>query len=275
MSSAQTTQNHEPSPKSSREGVLSMELVKTGLYEILGGGGNSLVCLSAGGLILVDGKLPGNYEALLKQVNRVSKQPVWVVIVTDHDESNTGNDAKFLEAGAAILAQQNTAPRLPAYSPPGGKVAPPVITYDHEYNLKVGGIEAQLLHFGNAHTNGDTVVYFTNLKVVAVGDLFSPTPNPDFSAGGSLVDWGPVLGQVLKLDFDVVVPSMGPAVSRADLEEFKRRIDTVVSRAIALVKKGVPKEQLMAKLKTDDLGWQLNFTQDQVDHFYAELSRAQ
>ena len=83
------------------------------------------------------------------------------------------------------------------------------------------------------------MVYFPNLKVVAVGDLFASTPNPDFAAGGSLVGWGPVLAQVLKLDFDVVVPGTGPVVTRADLEAFKTKIDTVVSRATGLVKKGV------------------------------------
>ena len=118
-------------------------------------------------------------------------------------------------------------------------------TYEHEHLVRLGGIEVQVMHFGNAHTNADSVVYFPNLKVVAVGDLFSATPNPDFAAGGSLVSWGPVLADVLKLDFDVVVPSTGPTVSRADLEAFKTKIDTLVSRATVLVKDGVPKEQLM------------------------------
>ena len=117
------------------------------------------------------------------------------------------------------------------------------------------------------------MVYFPDLKVIAVGDLFAPTPNPDFSAGGNLVDWGPLLAQILKLDFDVVVPGTGPMVARADLEAFKTKIDTLVSRAAGLVKKGVRKDQLMASLKTDDLGWRFNFTGGQLDRFYAELSR--
>jgi glyoxylase-like metal-dependent hydrolase (beta-lactamase superfamily II) len=130
------------------------------------------------------------------------------------------------------------------------------------------------MHFGKAHTSGDTVVYFPNLKVVAVGDLFTPnTPDPDFSGGGSLVNWGTALAQILKLDFDVVAPSTGPLVTRADLEAFKSKIDTLVSRATGLVKKGVSKDQLMAQLKTDDLGWRFNFTGDQLDHFYTELSK--
>jgi hypothetical protein len=31
----------------------------------------------------------------------------------------------------------------------------------------------------------------------------------------------------------------------------------------------------MSQLKTDDLGWNLNFTPEQVDQFYAELSRVE
>jgi hypothetical protein len=110
--------------------------------------------------------------------------------------------------------------------------------------------------------------------VFAVGDLFASAPNPDYSAGGSLVGWGPVLTQILKLDFDVVVPGTGPMVTRADLESFEVKIDTLVSRASELVAKGVPKDQLMSQLKTDDLGWQLSFTGPQLDGLYAELSRA-
>jgi hypothetical protein len=87
------------------------------------------------------------------------------------------------------------------------------------------------------------------------------------------VDWGPVLAQILKLDFDVVVPSTGPTVTRADLEAFKAKLDMLVSRATGLVKNGVPKDQLMAQLKTDDLGWQFSFTGDQLDRFYSELSQ--
>ncbi len=82
---------------------------------------------------------------------------------------------------------------------------------------------------------------------------------------------GPVLDQILKLDFDVVVPGSGPPVKRADLEAFKSKIETLVSRAGGLVKNGTPKDQFMAQLKTDDLGWTLNFNQERANDFYTEL----
>jgi cyclase len=244
--------------------TLTAQLVKTGLYMIAGGGCNSLLRLSANGLILVDGKLPGNYEAILAKTKKLSfsEQPIVVLITTDQEEAHTGNNAKFLAAGTQIIAQENVKQNPTA-----------TITYSRDYMLRLGGVEAQLMHFGNAHSNGDTVVYFPNLKVVAVGDLFAANPDPDFSAGGSLVGWGAVLGQILKLDFDVAVPSNGPMISRAELAAFKGKMDTLVSRASELVARGVPKGQLMGELKTDDLGWRFNFTGRDLDSFYAELSR--
>jgi cyclase len=253
---------------------LDWQFVKTGLYVISGGGDNTVLRLSANGSILVNGKRPGNYDALLKRARKISDQPVRVLIVTNYRENHIGNNAKFLADHTAVIAQQNVKQDLAAYDPPNVEVVPPTFTYDREYTLRLGAVEARLFHFGNAVTSGDTVVYFPNLKAVAVGDLFASTPNPDFAAGGSLVGWGLALAQVLKLDFDVAVPGDGTMVTKADLEAFKTRIDTLVARGRQLVKDGVSKDQLMARLKTDDLGWHLNFTKEQVDGFYAELSKA-
>ena len=203
VASAQDHREMAAPPKGSGDVVLSADLVKTGLYLITGGGGNSLLRLSAGGLILVDGKLPGAYRPLMSQVRKISKLsdlPVRVLIVTDHHENHTGNAAQFAAAGIPLLVQENVESYLPATNPAGDKAIAPTVTYDREYKLRMGGVEVQLFHFGNAHSNSDTVVYFPDLKVIAVGDLFTPdTPAPDFAEGGSLVNWGPVLAEVLKL----------------------------------------------------------------------------
>jgi cyclase len=283
--SAQEPEQKTGPAKDPNEVVLGADLVKTGLYIITGGGGNSLLRLSQSGPLLVDGKSPGAYRALMSQVRRITRLsdlPLRVLIVTDHHEDHAGNSARFTQAGVALIVQESAARYLFAKDssdtkvPSGGKASAPTITFDRHYKLEFGGIEVHLFHFGNAHTTGDTVVYFPDLKVAAVGDLFTPqTPEPDYAGGGSLLNWGPVLAQVLKLDIERFAPSSGPLVARADLEEFKRKIDTLVSRARALVKRGVAKEQLMAELKTDDLGWHFNFTAEQLDGFYKELSQAE
>src|SRR3974390_3150464 len=84
--SAQYTHPNAPNPNDG----MSWQLVKTGLYLISGQGSNSVLRLSGNGLILVDGKLPGNYDALMARVNRIVKQPVRALILTNCDESSRG-----------------------------------------------------------------------------------------------------------------------------------------------------------------------------------------
>jgi len=224
-------------------------------------------------VLLVDGKLSSNYDELVLKVKRIEDAPIRVVINTSHYEDHAGTNGKFLADQTPVLGQQNEKQILTAYAPPGGKIAPPSATYDHEQTLHLGLVEVKLMHLGSARTSADTVVYFPDLKAVALGDLYTATPDPDYSAGGSLVGWGPALGEDLKLDFNVAIPGNEPAVSRSDVEAFKTKVNTLVSRATQLVKRGVTKDQLMTQLKTDDLGWKLNFSAEQVDSFYAELAR--
>jgi glyoxylase-like metal-dependent hydrolase (beta-lactamase superfamily II) len=74
------------------------------------------------------------------------------------------------------------------------------------------------------------VAYFPDLKVIAVGDLYtSALPEPDESAGGSLEGWRAALREILQLDFDTVVPGTGPAVKRVDLEALADRIDKLAT----------------------------------------------
>lgn len=137
-----------------------------------------------------------------------------------------------------------------------------------------GGIEAQVLHFGSASTDSDAVVLFPDLNVIAVGELFtSGPPTPDFASGGSLVNWGHVLEQVLKLEFDVVVPRTRPVVGRAELIAFKARLDVLVARGAALVRQGLPRDRLLAQFQTQDLGWRFSFNPEQIDRLYADLSQ--
>ena len=250
--------------------ALAMQLVRTGLFMISGAGGNSLVRLTPSGPVVVDANLAGTHEVFQKKIRRIAEDPVRFLITTQGDEDHAGTDADFAAAGAQIIVHENAWRELSQRNP-GIDEKIPAITYEREYTLRLGGIEARLMHFGRARTDGDTVVYFPNLKVVAVGDLYAAYPDPDFSSGGSLVHWGAVLGELLKLDFDVAVPSHGPAVDRAAVETLKAKTEALVARASVLAKAGVPKDQLMTRLEAD-IGWRLPFEGRQLDGFYAEIS---
>jgi cyclase len=256
--------------------VQPIQMLKPGLYLVPGGGANSLVRVTNEGVILVDTKLPGeaNYNGLMEQIRSVTPQPVKIVIVTHHHADHTGNNDRFIAAGAQVIGYEQLAKNLETYQF-DPRPAKPSQTYNtREHIVKLGGAEVRVLHLGRAHTGGDSVVYFPDLKVVATSDAVTTGtqgPLADYAGGGSFAEWTPVLDAMLKLDFDTAVPGAGPVLTKADVQAFRTKFTTVMMRATELVQMGVPKEQLLMQLKTDDIGWAPRVPQ--IDPFYEELSK--
>jgi cyclase len=259
----------------------AIKQVKPGLFMVTGLGGNSTVRVSNDGLIVVDTKNFGeaNYTALMEQIKTVSQAPVKYVFVTHHHQDHSGNIGPFQNAGAEVIVHEGLNKALDTYAPQQGTPAKSKVTYTTNRTVKVGTASAQGYHFGPGHTSGDTFVYFPDVRTVATGDMFVATaPNSDYPFGGSVVQWVTALDQLLKLDFDTAIPGHGnDPMTKADVQAFRDKLNTIVTRGRALVKSGTPKDQLMAQLKTDDLGWNLNTQQwtqpARLDPFYAELSK--
>ena len=256
--------------------VQPAQQVKPGFYMIAGAGANSEVAVTNEGLIVVDGKLPGekNYDDLMAQIKSISSQPIKYLILTHHHADHTGNNDRFEAAGVKVIGHENLKKNAETYNS-NPKPAPPDETYSGaEHTIKVGGVSAELHHFGRAHTSGDTVVYFPGLKTVIVSDVVTTGatgPLADYAGGGSFAEWPKVLDSILKLDFDTCIPGNGGPLTKADVEAYKTKIETFLSRAKEAVAKGVPKDQLLSQIKTDDLGWTPRAPN--VDPFYAELQK--
>jgi len=259
----------------------AIKQVKPGLYMVTGIGGNTTVRVANDGLIVVDTKNLGdaNYAALMDQIKTVSTAPVKYVFITHHHQDHSGNIGKFIESGATVIVQDNLNKNLDTYNPPQGKPAKANTTYGEDREVKVGNATAKAYYFGRAHTNGDTWVYFPDLRVIATGDSFvAQAPNADYPFGGSAVEWVKTLDKVLKLDFDTAIPGHGnDPMTKADVQAFRDKMNTLVTRAQQAVKSGTSKEQLLASIKTDDIGWNVNTPQwsqpARLDPFYAELQK--
>ncbi len=257
--------------------VQAIQMVKPGLYVVPGGGSNSIVRVTPDGVILVDTKMPGeaNYDALVAQIRTVTDKPIRFVAVTHHHADHTGNDARFIAAGAQVVGHRQLAENLKTYQF-DPLPAPPNVTYDgRSHEIRLGGVRVRVLHLGRAHTSGDSVVYFPDLKVVATSDAVTVGaggPLVDYAGGGSALEWRRVLDAMLKLDFDTAIPGAGPVLKRADVAEFRTKFNTVIDRAAALVRQGVPTDQLLARIRTDDIGWAPRVPL--VDRFSEELSKA-
>lgn len=260
---------------------LVVKNVKPGLFMIVGAGGNTTVRVTGDGIVMVDSKNPGQaiYDELMADVKGISAEPVKFLVDTHIHADHTGNNERFEAAGVKVVGQKNIPTELakfvaPATNPTLKAPAAPNVTYDKTYEIKVGGKTVKLNHFANGHTNGDTVVYFPDLKVVSMGDEFvAITPNCDYGGGGSISGWLASLDQTMKLDWDLAIPGHGEnPLTKADMKVFRDKWATLLDRAKAAVKAGATKDKLMAAIKTDDL-WTFNpnaWTGARLDGLYAE-----
>jgi cyclase len=244
------------------DNVMPARELKPGLFLITGAGANTLVRVTTEGLIVVDTKNPGDEQAngLMAQIKAISPLPVKYVINTQHHPDHVGNNQKFIDAGAQVVALE--ALKTFMGSDPRTQQIPgrPNQTFAKDQVVKLGGAEVQAHFYGRGHTGDDTMVYFPDAKVVMVSDQMTDgNPVIDWANGGSWVEWNKSLEGVLKLDFEIAIQGRGEPKTRADVQAFKDKVDLVTKRASDAIKAGATKETLAMQVKVDDLApWNLN-----------------
>ena len=110
------------------------------------------------------------------------------------------------------------------------------------FKIRLPGRVADLHHIANAHTDGDTYVWFKTANVLATGDTFTNGryPNIDFANGGNIKGMIAATDAYLKLTNakSRIVPGHGPIADKAALTEYRAMLVTARDRMAALVKQG-------------------------------------
>src|SRR5260370_469733 len=226
---------------------LKLEKITEDLYNISGDGGNVAAYLTNDGVILIDDKFERDYADILAQVKSVSDKPVKYVLNTHQHGDHTGGNEKMF-ATAEIISHRNARANMVTQKMPGV----PRISFSDETEVFLGGKEVRAHYFGRGHTNGDAAIYFPALKVVHTRDLFTNrSPFIDYTAGGSAIEWTRTLDQILKWDFDTVIPGHGPVSKREDLVKYRQNFEAMRNRVTGMVGEGKGKDDV-AKILVDD-----------------------
>lgn len=235
---------------------LTIEKVKDTLYNIVGSGGNVGALITNDGVILIDDKFEQNYDAIIEKVRSVSNQPVRYVINTHHHSDHSGGNVKFLPS-AEVISTLNARKKILARKQSGAteNLAPARIVFTEETSVFLGGKEVRARFFGRGHTDGDAVIYFPELRTIHTGDLMSgTTPLIDYTGGGSIVEWTKTLDEVLKLDFDIVIPGHGAVTNKAGLQTYRDNIEKLRNRVSGLIREGKTQDEI-GQVLISEFGW--------------------
>jgi cyclase len=243
-------------------------------FMLEGFGGNTTIAVGEDGVIMVDGQYAPMHDKLKTAIAAHTQQPVRFLVNTHYHPDHVGGNIPFGKDGAVIVAHENMRKRLAEGTTrivPEVKYAPapeealPSITHKDGMTLRVQGRAAQLKYAPNAHTDGDTYVYFADANVLSTGDVVAMEryPNIDFTNGGSLKGMIAACEVYLALASDdtKIVPGHGPLATKAQLAEYRTMLSTIRERMVALVKEGKSEADVLAakpfadfdaKLKVND-----------------------
>jgi cyclase len=237
-------------------------------YMLIGFGGNITVAVGTDGIIMVDGQYAPLHDKIKAAIVKISPLPVKYLINTHFHGDHTGGNGPFQADGVIVVAQDNIRVRLAAGTTNGisGAKTPPVApgavpkeTYvGGSRTVQVGGRTAQLTHVTNAHTDGDTWVYFADANVLCTGDTFNNRKKYqtiDFANGGDIRGMIAANETFLKLanDNTKIVPGHGGLAKKSDVVEFHAMLVTARDRIEKLVNEGLGEDEVVAMKPLADL----------------------
>jgi glyoxylase-like metal-dependent hydrolase (beta-lactamase superfamily II) len=244
--------------------------------------GNVTVAVGTDGVIMVDGQHAPMHDKLKAAIAKLTPQPVKFLVNTHHHGDHTGGNGPFAKDGVTVVSHVNVRNFLAAGTtsntsgikfPPVAAEALPAKTYDGADGpvLEVEGRKAVLRHPANAHTGGDTYVYFADANVLSTGDTFvnGRYPNIDFLNGGSVKGMIAAADAYLALvnDDTEIVPGHGPLGTKAQLAEFRAMLVAAHARMATLVKEGKSLEEVYAAKPFADFDAQLKVGEQQSKSF--------
>ncbi len=229
---------------------VTAEQLAPGVAVLFGAGGNIGVSYGPDGTVLIDDQFAPLTAKIQSAVAGLGATPVKYLINTHWHGDHSGGNENFGNAGALIMAHDNVRVRMSSEQKRGERVTPaspkaalPVVTYDGGLSLHLNGEQVRAIHVDPAHTDGDTIIYWTKSNVIHMGDTFFNKvtfPFIDLSSGGDVkgVIKAADVALALANDTTKIIPGHGPVATKADLQAYRDMIAEVVLRVSVAKGKG-------------------------------------
>ena len=241
--------------------------------------GNAGAWVGPDGVFMVDAMFAQLNDKLVGAVKKVSDGRIRWLVNTHHHPDHTSGDPNFGALGVTIMSRDELRAHLASGNNPTPAVGLPIITYKSPVTMHINGDDVRLIPIMNAHTDGDTMVYFPKADVIMTGDFYRSIqyPNIDRNNGGSLKGLMDGLSAVIALakPSTKIVAGHGPVVDKTVVAANLEMISTIRTRVAALVAQGKTQEEVIAAKPLADLDAKVQQVGTTGDRFlgqvYAEL----
>ena len=218
--------------------VIKTHEVGEQIYMLEGAGGNIGIFAGDDGVLMIDGQFSDLSEKIKIAIDSISDHPVKYLVNTHWHGDHTGGNANFAKDGATIIAQHEVRKRLSVdqvrpfgrTTPAADTLAWPTLSFGEDLEIHMNGESVQLMHVHNAHTDGDSFVFFPMANVLHMGDCFFKDRFPfiDLDMGGSVSGAiSAIEAAMMIIDEDtVIIPGHGSLANKEDLRRYLAMITT-------------------------------------------------
>jgi len=236
------------------------------IYKIDGTMANSVFLDGKDGVLLIDSGDTDEVGAQIKAaIASVTDKPVEYLINTHAHFDHVSGNTVFGGAGTSIFGQDNMRKTLATEALHQGEAllppsALPVMTITNSITMFFDDEVIWIHHpdIGNAHTNGDLLVYFRIANVIHMGDLFFNHMYPyiDVEHGGNLAGIVSACNEALEYigKDTIVVPGHGAIADKKTLADYVHKLDKVNQRIERMVRNGMTLKEVQAAKPTAELG---------------------
>ena len=277
----------EPAPKASAQEQkpastqptapeIAAEIIRDNIYLLTGPGGNIGVSVGDDGVFVIDDKFDRFGDQIISNIKDLSDDPIRFVINTHYHGDHTGANAEMKKVGASIVAHDNVRKRMgmtfdnklfgrPVKAAPSERW--PTITFSDTTTFYFNEQTARVIHVPNAHTDGDSLIYFEEANILHMGDNFfhGMFPYVDIDGGGSLQGMIDAHATALSLidENSVVIPGHGPLASKSDLNATREMLMDVQNRVAKEIEKRQYIEDILAAEILSDLNTYAKFIDEE------------
>ena len=221
------------------------------IYMIVGEGGNIGLIIGADGTFLIDDQFAPLTEKIVEAIKSVGGDYPKFLINTHYHGDHTGGNEKLGRKGTLIFSHDNVRERLKTGSfieafnmkrAGISKEGLPVVTFSEDISFHLNGDTIRAIHVPNAHTDGDSFIYFEEANVIHAGDFFFNGFYPfiDVTHGGSLKGMIKAVDKVLSMadDRTKIIAGHGPIGDKGQLTGYRQMLGTAYERLRKLKAEG-------------------------------------
>jgi len=270
---------------SQRDTAITVEKVSGEVYCLYVGSVNVGLLKGKDGLLVVDASYARTANSLLEEIAKLSPKKIQYLIITHYHGDHTGGNP-IIGKDARIISHENCRTTMVANLKPEETeegIGAPRETFVTDFTIPFEDEKVKLVHFGPAHTSGDTAVIFENSKVLQVGDLFfhGMPPYIDVNNGSDTENWVALIEKLCMEypDFKVI-PGHGKVTDTKEYLRFAQYLKHMRKEVAAAIKAGKTREQAMESVDFSDFSdiedqGEFLTKKENVGWIYDEMTRKQ